>query len=36
MHAKLERAIAAEIGADDGREMPDFPRIEWTLDRADL
>ncbi|WP_237216796.1 sulfatase-like hydrolase/transferase, partial [Falsiroseomonas oryziterrae] len=36
MSAKLERAIAAEIGADDGREMPDFPRIEWTLDRVDL
>jgi arylsulfatase len=36
MRARLERVIAAEIGADDGREMPDFPRIEWTLDRADL
>jgi arylsulfatase len=36
MSAKLERAIAAEIGADDGREMPDFPRITWSLDRADL
>lgn len=36
MSAKLERAIAAEIGVDDGREMPDFPRVEWTLDRADL
>ena len=36
MSAKLERAIAAEIGADDGREMPDFPRIAWTIDRVDL
>ena len=36
MRAKLERAITAEIGADDGREMPDFPRVEWVLDRADL
>jgi len=36
MRAKLERAIAAEIGADDGREMPEFARIEWSLNRADL
>ena len=36
MSAKLERAIAAEIGVDDGREMPDFPNIAWTLDRVDL
>jgi len=36
MSAKLERAIAAEIGVDDGREMPDFPNIQWVLDRADL
>lgn len=36
MSAKLERAISAEIGRDDGREMPDFPRITWSLDRADL
>ncbi|WP_270938500.1 sulfatase-like hydrolase/transferase, partial [Falsiroseomonas oryzae] len=36
MSDKLERLIAAEIGVDDGREMPDFPRIEWTIDRVDL
>ena len=36
MSEKLERLIAAEIGVDDGREMPDFPRIEWTIDRVDL
>jgi arylsulfatase len=36
MRAKLERVIAAEIGVDDGREMPDVPRITWSLDRVDL
>jgi arylsulfatase A-like enzyme len=36
MRAKLERAILAEIGVDDAREMPDFPRIQWTIDRVDL
>lgn len=36
MSDKLERAIKTEIGVDDGREMPDIPLIEWTLDRADL
>jgi arylsulfatase len=36
MRAKLERAIVAEIGVDDAREMPDIPRIQWTLDRVDL
>lgn len=36
MSGKLERAIAAEIGVDDAREMPDFPNIKWTIDRVDL
>ena len=36
MSSKLERVISAEIGVDDGREMPDFPKIEWSLTRADL
>lgn len=36
MRAKLEFAIVAEIGVDDAREMPDFPRIQWTIDRVDL
>ena len=36
MSETLERAIAAEIGVDDGREMPDIPLIEWTIDRVDL
>lgn len=36
MNAKLEAAIAEEIGKDDGREMPDFAGIDWSLDRLDL
>jgi len=36
MSGKLESAIKAEIGKDDGREMPDIAKITWTIDRADL
>jgi arylsulfatase len=36
MSDKLEAAIAAEIGKDDGREMPDLPHVNWTIDRPDL
>jgi arylsulfatase A-like enzyme len=36
MSDKLERAIKAEIGKDDGREMPEVASITWTIDRADL
>lgn len=36
MSATLESAIRDEIGKDDGREMPEFPGIDWTLDRVDL
>jgi arylsulfatase len=36
MSDKLERIIKAEIGVDDGREMPNIPLIEWTIDRVDL
>lgn len=36
MNAKLEAIIKAEIGADDGREMPNIPTIDWTIDRPDL
>lgn len=36
MNAKLEAAIAAEIGRDDGREMPAFEGIDWSIDRIDL
>jgi arylsulfatase len=35
MSAKLEAAIKAEIGADNGREMPDLKGIKWSLDTAD-
>jgi arylsulfatase A-like enzyme len=36
MSDKLERMIKVEIGVDDGREMPNIPLIEWTIDRVDL
>ncbi len=36
MNSKLEAIIKAEIGADDGREMPNIPTIDWTIDRPDL
>ena len=36
MSAKLEKAIQAEIGADDGREMPDIPNVSWYMETADL
>jgi arylsulfatase A-like enzyme len=36
MSGKLERMIKMEIGVDDGREMPNIPLIEWTIDRIDL
>lgn len=35
MH-KLEGAIKAEIGADDGREMPQIGNINWGIDKVDL
>ena len=37
MSTKLEAIIAAEIGIDDGRELPDVEGIDWTLqsDRFD-
>ncbi len=34
--AKLEALIKREIGVDDGREMPHFDTIDWTIDRLDL
>lgn len=34
--AKLELAIKAEIGVDDGREMPPFDAVDWQIDRMDL
>ena len=36
MSGKLEGLIKAEIGVDDGREMPNIPLIKWTIDRVDL
>ncbi len=36
MSDKLERVIKAEIGVDDGREMPDVPLIKWNINRVDL
>jgi arylsulfatase A-like enzyme len=34
--AELEARIKAEIGIDDGREMPKFDNIDWQIDRMDL
>lgn len=31
MSAKLESIIAAEIGVDDGRELPDVDGVDWAL-----
>ena len=36
MSGKLEALIKAEIGDDNGREMPEVSKITWTIDRADL
>ncbi|NDV13163.1 sulfatase-like hydrolase/transferase [Crenobacter caeni] len=36
MNQKLESAIKAEIGVDDGREMPEVDRINWNIERLDL
>jgi hypothetical protein len=36
MSAKLEAMIKAEIGVDDGRELPKIPLVTWTIDRVDL
>jgi len=36
MSGKLEALIKAEIGSDDGREMPELATVTWTIDRPDL
>jgi len=36
MSGKLEALIKAEIGDDNGREMPEVSTITWTIDRPDL
>jgi hypothetical protein len=35
MSTKLEAAIKSEIGIDNGREMPNFDGIDWTIDTVD-
>ena len=34
MHSKLEAIIKAEIGVDDGRELPNIPFVNWSIDRV--
>jgi arylsulfatase A-like enzyme len=34
MNAKLAALIKAEIGIDDGRELPNIPLVTWTIDRV--
>ncbi len=36
MSTTLETLIKAEIGADDGREMPKVDGIDWAIDRIDM
>ena len=36
MNGTLEAVIKAEIGKDDGREMPEIPKISWGIDKVDL
>lgn len=36
MSNKLEKIIATEIGKDDGREMPNIPTVDWTIEKVDL
>lgn len=36
MNGKLEAVIAAEIGKDDGRELPDLDGVTWGIDKIDL
>ena len=34
MSSKLETLIKAEVGIDDGRELPNIPFVTWTIDRV--
>ena len=36
MNGKLEAVIKAEIGKDDGRELPKFEGVDWSIDSIDL
>ena len=33
MNAKLNALIKAEMGVDDGRELPNIPLVTWTIDK---
>lgn len=34
MNAKLDAAIKAEIGVDDGHELPNIPLVKWAIDKV--
>ena len=36
MNGKLEAVIKHEVGKDDGREMPNIPTVDWTINKVDL
>lgn len=36
MNGKLEAVLKAEIGKDDGRELPNIPNVVWGVDKVDL
>lgn len=36
MNTKLNTIIKNEIGADDGRELPNIPLVNWAIDRVDM
>jgi len=36
MNGRLEAAIKAGIGKDDGRELPDVADFAWGIDKVDL
>ncbi|MGD8419470.1 MAG: sulfatase, partial [Gammaproteobacteria bacterium] len=33
LNAKLETLIKAEIGVDNGRELPNIPLVDWTIEK---
>jgi arylsulfatase len=34
MNGKLDAAIKAEIGVDDGHELPNIPLVNWAIDKV--
>lgn len=34
MNGKLADVIHAEIGVDDGRELPNIPLVSWKINRV--